>query len=82
MRQKYGHSLYDKPLNKWWDGYTDEETVLLDDMGTEHQCLASHIKRWADHYPFPIEIKNGASVARPKRIIVTSNYHPKSIFER
>lgn len=81
----YVHStwpdVFDKLLNKWWDGYAHEETVLLDDFGPDHACLASYLKRWADHPPFPIDIKNSVSRARPKRIIVTSNWHPKNIFE-
>lgn len=78
--ETYGESLYDKPLNKWWDGYKGEETVLLDDLAPEHACLASHLKRWADYNPFPTEVKQGAGRARPKRIVVTSNFSIKDIF--
>lgn len=54
--------------------------MLLDDLSTEHSVLATHIKRWADHNAFPIEIKNGAGKARPKRIVITSNFDIRSIF--
>lgn len=72
---------YDKPLNKWWDDYKGQGTVILDDFGTEHKVLASHLKRWADHYPFTAEAKGSAMNIRPTRIVVTSNYHPSVIFE-
>lgn len=38
------------------------------------------MKRWADHYPFPIDVKYASNNIRPKRIVITSNYHPKELF--
>lgn len=54
--------------------------MLLDDFGLEHACLAHYLKRWADHYPFKIEGKGIVTEARPKRIIITSNYPPTSLW--
>lgn len=75
-RRRYPE-LFDKSLNKWWDGYQHETTVLLDDFGLEHACLGHYVKRWADHYPFKAETKGGTSNVRPIYILVTSNYHPR-----
>lgn len=74
-------SLYDKMLNKWWDGYEGERTVLLDDFEIEHKIFGHHLKRWCDHYSFPAEIKNHVKQIRPDKIVVTSNYHPNEIWE-
>ena len=71
---------YDKPLNKWWCDYKSQPTVILDDFGQEHSVLGSHLKRWADKYPFTAETKGGATTLRPERILVTSNYHPNEIW--
>lgn len=72
--------LYDKLLNKWWDGYVDEETVLIDDIGPDQKMMGTFLKRYADHYPFRAEYKGGSKVIRPKTIIVTSNYSIEEIW--
>ena len=35
----------------WWDGYSGEETVIIEEMGPK-QIGGQHMKQWADHYPF------------------------------
>lgn len=74
-REKY-IPFYDKPPNKWWVGYENQPNILLDDFGPK-QCeyLGWYMKRWADKFPFPAETKGGGKLIRPKRIIVTSQYH-------
>lgn len=73
---------YLKNANKWWDGYVDQEVVIIDEWSPEHACLASHLKQWADHHPFCAETKGGTMCIRPKKIIITSNYSPEECFEK
>jgi len=73
--------LYPKPLNKWWDGYRDHETVLLDDVDHGQSAwIGNFLKIWGDHYPFIAEKKGGSQLIRPKRIIVTSQYPISLLF--
>ena len=79
------HSLYPeaylKGLNKWWDGYDNQEVVIIDDMDPFHKTLTQEFKVWSHHYPFPAETKGGSLCIRPKKIIVTSNYRIDEIWE-
>jgi len=70
-----------KALNKWWDGYRHEDVVAIEEWAPKNDCTASSLKKWADRYPFPGEIKGGCMQhLRPKKIIVLSNYTPEQCF--
>jgi len=70
-----------KALNKWWDRYRHEDIVAIEEWAPKNDCTASALKKWADRYPFPGEIKGGCKQRlRPKKIIVLSNYTPQQCF--
>lgn len=70
-----------KALNKWWDRYRHEDVVAIEEWAPKNDCTASSLKKWADRYPFPGEIKGGCMQRlRPKKIIVLSNYTPQQCF--
>jgi len=66
---------YWKPRNSWFDGYSDQETVILDDFyGWLPWDL---LLRMIDRYPLLVDIKGGMVNFRPKHIVITSNKHPR-----
>lgn len=79
-RNEFGGSVYLKGANKWWDGYQDQENVVIEDLDKSHDWMANLLKCWMDIYPFSAEIKGGVMQIRPKRIICTSNYSLEDIF--
>jgi hypothetical protein len=76
--------FYDKPLNKWWDGYRETENgrpVIIEELAPKHaDYMGEFLKRWADKFSFPAEHKGTTMQIRPSKIVVTSNYTIEEIF--
>jgi len=67
--------------NSWWDGYQDQETVIIDDLDKYHVSQGYNLKQWLHQRPFNAQVKGGVLYIRPKLVIVTSNYTPEEIWE-
>lgn len=73
---------YLKTWNKWWDGYMEDDVVIIDEA-TPDNCkyLAGYCKQWIDKWTFRPEMKGGyMPVIRPEWIIITSNYSIEECF--
>lgn len=78
-REKYPNA-YLKAQNKWWDGYTGQEHVILDDLDTD--VLGHYLKIWADRYACTGEVKGGTIPLLHKTLVVTSNYSIEQLFTK
>jgi len=66
---------FQKPVNKWWCGYQEQPVVHLDEVEPKDTAwITPYLKKWADKWSFPAEVKGGGMSIRPKLFIVTSNY--------
>lgn len=72
--------LYLKPQNKWFEGYTGETAILIDDH--DNPCLGHLLKLWGDKYPVVGEDKGGSLPLMHKHIIVTSNYSIETLYQK
>lgn len=79
-REKYPNS-YLKLCNQWWDGYQNEKSVIMDDLGPEHKHLGYNIKIWGDRYGCNLETKGGMLSRKFDHFIITSQYMISEIFD-
>lgn len=69
------------PNSAWWDGYTNEEVVIIDDFDKFQVKQGGDMKRWLDRYKFKAQMKGAMMEIRPRKIVVTSQYHPSEIWD-
>lgn len=68
-------SHFVKAPNKWFDGYTDQDVLIVEDIAPENaRFLGWFLKMWADYSPFTAQVKGSSMFIRPKIVVVTSNY--------
>lgn len=72
--------IYSKNQNKWFDGYTGQKTIVLDDH--DNPCLGHYLKKWMDHYPEVGETKGGNVPLNHDFFVVTSNYNIEKLYEK
>lgn len=87
LQEKYpGKEIYPKdPSEKWWPSYppggdAEQLPVVMDDVGPYHIKNAGLWKVWCGDRAFISEMKHSSGKMRPPCIVVTSQYHPSSIF--
>lgn len=71
--------LFSKPDGDWWDGYSGQKTVLLDDFAGG--LPFSTLLKVADRYPLSLPVKGGFVPAAYDTLIITSNKHPSRWYQ-
>lgn len=68
-------NAYRKSLtSKFFQGYVDQETILIEDIDTSCASFGHDLKLWGDIYPLLVEVKCSHVYLTHRRLIVTSNY--------
>lgn len=82
MARQLRPNAYLKAQSKWFDGYSGERAIILDDFDLGGFGLGHHLKIWADRYACTGETKGGTVNLRHEVLIVTSNYSMDKIWEK
>lgn len=75
-------NVYPKMVGKWWDGYNQEPTVLIDDFDPSNcfDITFDFYLKLLDRYPMRVETKGGTCEFLSRTIIFTSNIDPDEWF--
>lgn len=69
--EKNGDSIYYKPRGIWWDGYRQQECVVIDDF--YGWIKYDELLKICDRYPYKVQVKGGFEEFKAKYIWITSN---------
>lgn len=69
-REINADSIYYKPRGLWWDGYHQQECVIIDDF--YGWIKYDELLKICDRYPYKVQVKGGFEEFTSKRIWITS----------
>jgi len=75
-----GAEAYSPLSYKWWQGYDNQETVILDDIRPGWATF-DELLRLFDRYPLMVECKGGSRQFTGRTIYVTCPYDPPAFFQ-
>lgn len=64
---------------QWFDGYTGQEYVIIDDFRS-HMCKYNFLLRLTDKYPLRVPIKGSYTIWQPQVIYITCNKSPEECY--
>ncbi len=75
--------LYSKPCdNKWFDGYSGQKCLLLDDFaGAASKVSLNYTLQLLDKYPIQVEVKGDYTHLQATDIVLTTNLHPATWYD-
>lgn len=72
--------IYAVQSYKWWDGYNQNETILIDDMRRDF-CKFNKLLQLLDRYPHKVEMKGGMIEIHSPFIVITCPFHPQFLYQ-
>jgi len=78
VRTKYP-GAYIKSQNKWFDGYSGEKVIILEDLDSD--VLSHYLKIWADKWSCTAEVKGYQVPLCHDLLVITSNYSIDQLFK-
>jgi len=77
--ERFGSEAYVKMNDKWWDGYTGQGTVIIDDYRPT-LCPFNEILRILDRYPFRVQPKGGSIELSATVFVITTTSRPEVLW--
>jgi hypothetical protein len=79
-RKAFGEypDAYIKMNNKWWDGYANEKTVIMDDYRAS-LCTFQDLLRILDRYPLRVELKGACAQLSALHYMYCSLFYYKKL---
>jgi len=65
-------NAYPKDGSIWWDGYQNQDTVIIDDFKFDPKQREDYLKLF-DRYPYQVQYKGGYIAFNSRRIVITSS---------
>lgn len=69
------------PATEWWDGYTSQRVVIIDDYRANAKMNFSYLLRLFDRYPMLIQVKGGTFHFSSRVIFLTTHSDVKTTFQ-
>lgn len=76
----FDDKVYSKPEGTWFDGYTGQRTLLLDDYYGD--LPYAQLLKVCDRYPLNVPVKGGFVYAQWTTVIITSNRQPEQWYQQ
>lgn len=79
--EAYPQAYFKDCRSLWWDGYTGQECVILDDFRPCKDMPLAYMLRLLDRYPMQVQFKGGYVQFNSPIIYITAPLGPRELYE-
>jgi hypothetical protein len=80
VSEEAGDDVYWAPGGKWWCGYRQQKSVVLDDFRPEDMSF-HHLLKLLDRYPYRVEWKGGGCWVNTDQFFITAPDPPQYMYQ-